>query len=143
MDPEIPCVLCGDFNTVVDPHIDCRGCNPSSRWAYNWPSMICDFTSSYDLSDIWRLHHLDTHPFTRHRPNSSQASRLDMFLASSFFLPFILSVDILPFFRSNHSYMYLKLSLPDAIHHGKGIWKFNTDHLKDLAGYAVLGILAT
>ena len=54
VDLEIPCVLYGDFNTVVNPHIDRRGCNPPSRWAYNWPSTICELISSYDLSDIWR-----------------------------------------------------------------------------------------
>ena len=100
---------------VVDPHIDSRGCNPSSRWAYNWSSTINDLLSSYDLNDIWRLHHPSTQAFTWHRPSSSQASRLDMFWVSSFFLPFILSVDILLFFRSDRSYVYLKLSLHSSI----------------------------
>ena len=54
-----------------------------------------------------------------------------MFWVSSFFLLFILSVAILPFFRSDHSYVYLKLSMPDTVHRGKGVWKFNTEHLKD------------
>ena len=55
-----------------------------------------------------------------------------MFWLSSFFLPLLLSVGIFPFFRSTHSYVYLKFSLPDGVRRGRGVWKFNTGHLKDL-----------
>ena len=51
-----------------------------------------------------------------------------MFLFSSF-----LSVDNFPFFRSDHSYVYLKLSLPTSVHRGPGVWKLNSSHLEDLS----------
>ena len=56
-----------------------------------------------------------------------------MFWLSSFFLPFILQIQILPFFQSDHAYVYLKLALPCCVHCGRGIWKFNVSHLSDEA----------
>ena len=132
LDAQIPCILCGDFNTVVDPHVDRRGCNPLSPWAYNWSRTLSDLMSAFDLQDAWRTQNPDAVSFTWHRPNGSQASRLDMFWFSSFFLPLLLSVGIFSFFRSDHSYVYLKFSLPDGVRRGRGVWKFNTSHLKDL-----------
>ena len=66
------------------------------------------------------------------------ASRLDMFWLCSFFLPLVLSVNISPFFRSDHSYVYLTLSLPTSVHRGPGVWKLNTSHLKDLSSILLL-----
>jgi hypothetical protein len=132
LDPAIPCILCGDFNTVVDPRLDRTGCNPSSKWAYNWSRTLSDLTSTYGLQDVWRKQHPDEKAFTWHRPSQTQASRLDMFWLCSFFLPLVLSVDIFPFFRSDHSYVYIKLALPTSLHRGPGVWKFNIDHMKDL-----------
>ena len=80
LDPDIPSIVCGDFNTVVDPHLDRRGCNVSSPWAYNWSSTLTTFS----LSDVWRWLHPDAVEYTWHRPNSRQASRLDMFWIASF-----------------------------------------------------------
>ena len=104
-----------------------------SRWAYNWSDTLMHLMDTYDLRDVWRLHHLDATAFTWHQPNSSQASRLDMFWLSAFFLPLIFVIDIFPFFRSDHLYVYLKFSLPDSIHRGPGVWKLNTAHLSDLS----------
>ena len=54
-----------------------------------------------------------------------------MFWLTSFLLPFIAQVNILPFFRSDHSYVYIKLALPSKVHRGCGLWKFNVTHLAD------------
>lgn len=114
LDPSIPCVLCGDFNTVVDASSDRRGCNIFSPWAYNWSRTLVELMETYGLQDVWRLHHPDTKAYTWYRSNSLQASRLDMFWLCSFLLPFIMSVEILPFFRSDHRYVYLKLVIPNS-----------------------------
>jgi exonuclease III len=78
IDPSLPTFLCGDFNTVVDPHIDRSGCNPSSYWSYNWPESLSLLTSQLDLVDAWRRRHPTDRHFTWHRPCGSQAFRLDM-----------------------------------------------------------------
>ena len=40
-------------------------------------------------------------------------------------------VDILPFFRSDHSYVFLRITLPNMPDRGPGVWKFNTSLLDD------------
>lgn len=131
LDPTLQTILCGDFNTVVDASIDRRGCNASSPWAYNWPSTLANLTSEMDLHDIWRLRHPTRQEYTWHRPDGSQASRLDMFWLSSSLLDHVTSISILPFFRSDHSYVYLKLGLPSDIVRGPGLWKLNASLLAD------------
>jgi hypothetical protein len=86
---------------------------------------------AYDLHDVWRINHPTEHCYTWRCPNGRQASRLDMFWLSAFFLTMVLRVDILPFFRSDHSYVYLELLLPSAISRGRGLWKLNCSHLTD------------
>jgi hypothetical protein len=131
IDPSLPTFLCGDFNTVVDPHINRRGCNPSSYWAYNWPQSLSLLTSQLDLVDAWRRSHPTDRHFTWHRPCGSQASRLDMVWISSNLLEHVNQVEILPFFRSDHSYVFLRISLPSIPTRGPGTWKFNSSLLTD------------
>jgi hypothetical protein len=131
IDPSLPTFLCGDFNTVVDRHIDRRGCNPSSYWSYNWPQSLSLLTSQLDLVDAWRRCHPTDRHFTWHRPCGSQASRLDMVWISSHLLEHVHQVDILPFFRSDHSYVFLRISLPSMPKRGPGTWKFNSSLLTD------------
>ena len=111
IDPTIPTVLCGDFNTVPDAVLDRFGCNPSSPWAYSWPACLSSLTSSPDLVDIWRLRHPGEREYTWRRPNGTQGSRLDMFWLSSALFDLVRRVDILPFFRSDHAYVFLRFSL--------------------------------
>ena len=35
------------------------------------------------------------------------------------------------FFLTDHSYVYLELSPPSGIRRGRGVWKFNAEHLRD------------
>ena len=134
IDPTLPIVLCGDFNAVVDPFLDRFGCNPESLWAYNWPSSLSTLVDRYDLIDIWRKQHPEDRSYTWRRANGSQASRLDMFWISSSLSEHVLQVDILPFFRSDHSYVYLKLAFPALPDRVPWVWKLNASILKDEAG---------
>ena len=131
LDIDFPVFLCGDFNTVVDPLIDRSGCNPLSPWAYNWSDTLQNLMSTFDLSDAWRVAHPQSSEFTWHRANGSQASRLDMIWLPQEFLSFIRSIDILPFFRSDHCYVFMEIEIPPPTPRGPGVWKFNSSHLKD------------
>jgi hypothetical protein len=124
-------VVCGDFNTVVNPDLDRRGCNSSSPWAYNWPTSLSVLTSHFNLVDVWRVRHPDAREYTWHRANGSQASRLDMFWVSSDLVSGVRDVEIYPFFRSDHSYVFLHVNLPSLPDRGPGVWKFNTSLLAD------------
>lgn len=123
--------MCGDFNTVVDPFIDRVGCNPSSLWAYNWPISLANLTKEMDLQDIWRLRHPADRCYTWSSASGSQASRLDMFWLSSSLIDSVINIGIYPYFRSDHSYVFLKFSLPSTPERGPGLWKFNSSLLRD------------
>ena len=131
LDASIPLIMCGDFNTVVNPDLDRFGCNPTSSWAYNWPRSLQCLTQDFDLNDIWRIYHPQEREYTWHRTNGQQASRLDMFWLSSSLLQTVKEVAIYPFFRSDHSYVFLRISLPSLPERGRGIWKLNSSLLKD------------
>ena len=133
IDPDLPVFLCGDFNTVVNPRLDRFGCNPESYWAYNWSSTLSDLMAAFELCDAWRTKHPGDAEFTWRRPNGAQGSRIDMIWLPERYFGFVSSVGIFPFFRSDHSYVYLEIDLPSAVERGKGLWKFNTSHLSDEA----------
>ena len=116
LDPDLPVSLCGDFNTVVDSCSGRLGCNPRSSWAYN--------SATYDV-------HPGVEEFMWRRASGGQASRIDMIWLLQQYPGLVSSVGIFPFFRSGHSYVYLEINLPSELDRGKGLWKFNTSHLKD------------
>ena len=131
INPELPLILCGDFNVVPDPSMDRYGCNVDSLWAYPWPVTLSTLLDHLDLIDIWRHKHPGQRSYTWRRANGSQASRLDMFWISFFFTENVLEADIYPFFRSDHSYVFLKLKFPSLPARGAGVWKLNTSLLQD------------
>lgn len=53
LDPSLPTILGGDFNTVVNPNLDRFGCNVESYWAYNWRQSLSLLTSESNLVDSW------------------------------------------------------------------------------------------
>ena len=131
VDLSLPTLICGDFNTVVDPTIDRNGCNPTSPWAYNWPQSLATLTTDMDLVDIWRTRHPTQRSYTWSRAGGQVASRLDMIWISSSLVQGVRDISILPYFRSDHSYVFLSFSLPDASERGKGYWKFNNSLTKN------------
>ena len=84
LDAQILCILCGDFNTVVDPHVDRRGCNPFSPWAYNWSRTLSELMSVFDLQDAWRTQHPDAVSFTWHRPRHRVPSIAPRYVLAQF-----------------------------------------------------------
>ena len=54
-----------------------------------------------------------------------------MYWISSSLVPYVRDISILPYFRSDHSYVYLSFSLSDAPERGKGCWKLNNTLLKN------------
>ena len=133
LDPDYPILLGGDFNTVVNPRVDRLGCNPDSPWAYNWSDTLETLMNTFNLKDCWREKNPGSIDFTWRRSNGLPASRIDMFWFPEHFLSHIRTIDILPFFRSDHSYLFLEIDLPATTQRGPGVWKFNTSHLSDEA----------
>ena len=131
VDPSLPTIVCGDFNTVVDTTIDRIGCNPHSPWAYNWPHTLAALTTNLDLVDIWRQRHPHERAYTWTRVGGQVGSRLDMYWISSSLVPSVKDISILPYFRSDHAYVYLSFSLPDAPERGRSCWKLNNTLLQN------------
>ena len=129
IDPLIMNFFCGDFNTVLNPGLDRRGCNLSSPWAYNCPPSLSLLQTATNLCDIWRSRHPNTQQFTWHRPDGSQHSRLDMIWIPDRLVGTVQSCEILPFFCSDHSYVYLKITLPFNTPYTRSFWKLNTAYL--------------
>jgi exonuclease III len=133
IDPDIPLLLCGDFNAAVDPYVDRFGCNPVSPWANNWASTHRDLMSTFDLCDAWRARHPGAKEFTWRRTNGSQGSRIDMIWLPERYLGLVHSVEISPFLRSDHQCVFLEIALPFGVERGPGMWKFNVSLLKNEA----------
>ena len=133
IDPDIPLLMCGDFNAVVDPYVDRFGCNPESPWANNWASTHRDLMSTFDLCDAWRARHPGAKEFTWRRTNGSQGSRIDMIWLPERYLGLVHSVEISPFLRSDHKCVFLEIALPFGVERGPGLWKFNVSLLKNEA----------
>ena len=92
---------------------------------------LVNLLTTFELTDIWWKQHPTTLEYTWRRPNGTQASRLDMFLVSQSLIDLICNVQILPFFHSDHHYVYMEFSLPSTVDLGPRYWKFNTSHLSD------------
>ena len=126
IDPGIPTVVCGDFNTVIDRSTDRRGSDPldSSR------------ESSLDLSccvsDILRDLYPLTSGLTWENTDHSRASRIDLIGCPAVWAPLVSSCDIMPCPFSDHAAVVLSFSPPVPISRGPGRWKCNVSVLQDL-----------
>ena len=133
IDPDIPIVMCGDFNATVDPYIDRFGCNPEFPWANNWSSAHRELMSTFKLCDAWRACHPGVKEFTWRRTNGSQGSRIDMIWLPEHYLGLVRKIEISPFLRSDHQCVYLKITFPWGVERGPGWWQFNISLLQNEA----------
>ena len=57
IDQDLAVFLYGDFNTMVNPHLDRFSCNPESYWAYNQSLTLSDQMAAFELCDAWHTKH--------------------------------------------------------------------------------------
>ena len=130
VDPSVPTLLVGDFNTVFDRSKDRRGSNPldSSR-----ESSIClaGLFDSCCVTDIWRYLHPDSSCFTWTKSDGSLASRIDLCGVPYVWVPSVSSCDIVPCPFSDHCALFLSLFVPDVVPPGPGLWKLNISILSE------------
>ena len=121
-------IICGDFNLVLNPDLDSFNYkhtnNPKVR------QTVLKMINDYDLCDVYRTLHPSTKRYTWRRKNSVKQARLDFFLASSNILDIVNKSEIKIGYRSDHSVIELNILL-NKFTSGKGIWKFNNNHLKN------------
>ena len=121
-------VLCGDFNLVFDPKMDCYNYvsinNPRSR------SVIMESMRTHELIDTFRYFHPNTKRYTWRRRNPVKQARLDYFIVSSCFIDLVSNCKIVPGYRSDHSVHEVNIKISNFTQ-GKGLWKLNCDLLKN------------
>ena len=83
---------------------------------------VLEIKDTLELSDVWREINIEMSRFTWRRQNPFQQSRFDFFLTSETLLPFVKETDIIPGYRTDHSFITLKLEFK------KEFKDINTEH---------------
>ena len=130
MDPAVPTLLCGDFNTVLDHVRDHRG---SCRFDVSRESsaLLSVLFSDCCVLDIWHERHPNDSAFTWFRLDEALASRIDLIGCPYAWVPYVSSVDILPCPFSDHCALSFLWALPNSVPPGPRLWKPNLSVLDE------------
>ena len=111
LDPGVPTLLCGDFNSVMDPCRDRR--NAGAVSVTDTPDALVSLFRDISCVDVWRSCHPTKQAFTWLRPDGTSASRIDLVGCPVCWLSSVSSCDIFACPVSDHSAVSLSLkSLP-------------------------------
>ena len=121
-------VIGGDFNLVLNVEKDKKGGLP--RTHNKARKTVCEIAEQFDLVDAWRLLNPDTSRYTWRRKQPEVHCRLDFFLVSQNLMGNVVSADIIPGFKTDHSLITLNISL-HTNPRGRGFWKLNVSLLSD------------
>ena len=130
LDPSVPTVLCGDFNTVFDrskdrhgSHMDdiCRESCIALRHLYDSCCVI----------DVWRHMHPGSSGFTWTRWDGSLSSRIGLVGCPLSWIPSVSSCEICPCPFSDHCALRFCVSVPEVLSLGPGLWKLNISILNE------------
>ena len=130
IDPSVPTVVCGDFNTVFDRTLDCRGSHPCD-YSRESSQALASFFQDCCILDIWRYLHQKEIAFSWLSRDGSMSSRIDFVGCPYQWVHAIESCDILPCSYSDYSIILMSLVIPEPIPKGPGRWLFNISLLKD------------
>ena len=130
IDPSVPTILSGDFNTIFDRLLDRAGSDPTDSSRESSSSLLNLFDSCCVI-DIWKYLHPSASGFTWTRWNGSLASRIDLIGVRYVWVPSVLCCEIVPCPFSDHCGVSLSIAVLDVVPPGPGLWKFNTSVLKD------------
>ena len=121
-------IIAGDFNLVMDLDMDKKG--GIARTHFKSRETLQLYMEEAEILDIWRQQHPNEKKYTWHRNKPPVFCRLDMILTSFDMVGYIDKSDILPSFKSDHSFVTLEMDLHKE-DRGRGLWKLNTTHLFD------------
>ena len=130
VDPSIPTVLCGDFNTVFDRSLDRRGSFADDTSRESTPALSRLFDACCVI-DIWRYLHPVSSSFTWNRWDGQFASRIDLVGCPYTWVSSVSTCEIVPFPFSDHCAVLFTFSIPDVIPPGPGLWKLNISILQE------------
>ena len=119
-------IIGGDFNLVLNQAVDQKGTVNTHKKA---AELINQVMRQDELLDIWRFRHPDKFAFTWKRLNPSQIfERLDFILVSEVLQSMVVSTDIIPSFKSDHSIPWFSISENES-KRDPVFWKLNCSFL--------------
>ncbi|PIK38280.1 hypothetical protein BSL78_24883 [Apostichopus japonicus] len=122
------CILGGDFNCVPHSALDRRSRKESPNCTTGMIELGL-FVKHRDLVDVWRSQNPQVVTCTWHKPDGTVSSRLDRFYAPRKFPRSRCSIISCPL--SDHDAVVLRLQLPESFHVEKGLWRLNTEIVKE------------
>ena len=123
-------VIGGDFNLVMNPNLDRKNQIGNNHKAHE---ILNTFVEVLDLSDVWRIRNPEKRAYTwfKRNPNdTSNASRIDMFLTNTGVANKANKVSITSNCRTDHSMITMEI-VDNDLQRGPGVWKFNDKLLLD------------
>ena len=130
IDPSIPTILAGDFNTEFDRSLNHLGSDPSDSSCKSSSSLLNLFYSCC-VVDILRYLHPSASGFTWTRWNGSLALHIDLIAVPYVWVSSVLSCDIVPCPFSDHSGVSLCTDVPDVMPPSPFLQKLNTSICED------------
>ena len=131
LDPSVPTLLAGDFNTVFDRAADRVGSvvGDTSRESVVALGRLFDDVCCID---IWRYLHPSSSAFTWTKADGTISSRIDLIGCPYVWVASVSVCEILPCPFSDHCAVSCSLTVPDVIPPGPGLWKLNTSVLEEV-----------
>lgn len=120
-------IVAGDFNCHMDSNLDKSSTTLSNP---NASKTLRLASADIGLVDVWRELNPTRKDYTFYSARHKSYSRLDLFFLPQDHLSSIVSCDIGPILISDHSPVYLRLSLPQQTNQNKQ-WRFNASLLTD------------
>lgn len=136
IDPSVPTILAGDFNTVFDRSLDRVGSCVADTSRESSVVLARLFESSCCV-DIWRYLHPSSSGFTWSRRDGLLSSRIDLVGCPYVWVSSVLECEILPCPFSDHCAVFFSVSVPEVVPPGPGLWKLNISVLEE-DGYVQL-----
>ena len=130
VDPTVPTVLAGDFNSVFDRSVDCRGSVVADASRESSVALTRLFRDPCCL-DIWCCLHLSARGFTWSCADGLVSSCIDLFACPYVWVASASSCVILPCPFSDHCSLALVVDPPSVVPPGPGLWKLNSSVLQD------------
>ena len=121
-------VIGGDFNVIFDQDLDGSGGIKKTKESVKILEDIC---LEQDLIDIWRVRNPTEKRFTWRQKTPIIQRRLDYWLVNDSLQDDIVSVDIIPSIKSDHSAITLSINGIDDSKRGPSFWKFNCSLVND------------
>ena len=130
VDPSIPTLLCGDFNTVFDRNLDCSGSDSSDTWRESSAALATLFESCCCI-DAWRYLHPTSAGFSWTRPDGSISSLIGLIRRPYIWVSSMSSCDFVSCPYSDHCAVLFSVFVPGIVPPVPGLWKLNASILNE------------